>query len=181
MSEDFLIKARWVVPVEPAGTVLEQHAVAVRGGKIEAVLPGHEAEARYPGLQTFELPSHAVIPGLVNAHTHAAMTLMRGLADDLAGGPETVDPGQLELAVELITDAEQWAGFDEAYRQRMLSHIVGFEITTARIEAKFKLSQNRTKEEQSNVIASLAKAGDTAVSGVSRLMQEQGLGKVTQE
>jgi transcriptional regulator len=72
--------------------------------------------------------------------------------------------------------AEQWASMNEAYRQKMLSHIVGFEITATKIEAKFKLSQNRTREEQSNVIASLAKAGDTAVSGVSRLMQEQELG-----
>jgi len=65
---------------------------------------------------------------------------------------------------------------DEAYRQRMLSHIVGFEITATKIEGKFKLSQNRSREDQANVIASLGKAEDTAVSGVSRLMREQGLG-----
>ena len=58
----------------------------------------------------------------------------------------------------------------------MLSHIVGFEISVTKLEAKFKLSQNRTKEEQSNVIASLEKADDTAISGVSRLMRQQGLG-----
>jgi transcriptional regulator len=72
--------------------------------------------------------------------------------------------------------AEQWASLDESYRQKMLSHIVGFEITATRIEAKFKLSQNRTRQEQANVIASLARADDTVVTGVSRLMQEQGLG-----
>jgi len=72
--------------------------------------------------------------------------------------------------------ANQWAGFSETYRERMLSHIVGFEIAVTKIEAKFKLSQNRTKEEQANVIASLEKAEDTAISGVSRLMREQGLG-----
>ena len=59
----------------------------------------------------------------------------------------------------------------------MLNHIVGFEITTTRIEAKFKLGQNRTREEQTNMIASLEKAEDTAVSGVARLMQAQGLGE----
>jgi predicted FMN-binding regulatory protein PaiB len=58
----------------------------------------------------------------------------------------------------------------------MLGHIVGFEITATNIEAKFKLSQNRTLGEQENVISSLAKAPDTAVSGVARLMREQGLG-----
>lgn len=72
--------------------------------------------------------------------------------------------------------ADQWASLSEAYREKMLSHIVGFEITAARIEAKFKLSQNRTREEQSNVIASLAKAEDTAVSGVSHMMSAQHLG-----
>jgi len=60
----------------------------------------------------------------------------------------------------------------------MLSHIVGFEIAVTQIEAKFKLSQNRTKEDQANVIASLDKAEDTAVSGVARMMREQGLGVV---
>ena len=64
----------------------------------------------------------------------------------------------------------------ETYRERMLSHIVGFEIAVTKIEAKFKLSQNRTKEEQSNVIDSLGKADDTTVAGVARLMREQGLG-----
>jgi transcriptional regulator len=73
--------------------------------------------------------------------------------------------------------AEQWASLTEAYRQRMLSHIVGFEIAVTKIEAKFKLSQNRTREEQANVITSLERAEDTVVSGVSRLMREQGLGE----
>jgi transcriptional regulator len=72
--------------------------------------------------------------------------------------------------------AEQWTSLREAYRERMLSHIVGFEIAVTKIEAKFKLSQNRTPEEQANVITSLEKAEDTAVSGVSRLMREQELG-----
>jgi transcriptional regulator len=72
--------------------------------------------------------------------------------------------------------AAQWAGLDESYRHRMLSHIVGFEISANRIEAKFKLNQNRTREDQENVIASLSKADDTAVSGVARLMEQQRLG-----
>ncbi len=72
--------------------------------------------------------------------------------------------------------AQQWDSLDQAYRDRMLSHIVGFEIAANRVEAKFKLSQNRTKEEQANVIAALDMAEDTAVSGVARMMREQGLG-----
>jgi transcriptional regulator len=72
--------------------------------------------------------------------------------------------------------AEQWASLSQSYRERMLSHIVGFEIAVTRIEAKFKLSQNRTREEQENVITSLEPASDTVVSGTARLMREQGLG-----
>ncbi|MGQ0654431.1 MAG: TRZ/ATZ family hydrolase [Betaproteobacteria bacterium] len=79
----FLLRARWVVPVEPAGAVLHDHAVAVSGGRIEAVLPVAEASARFPSHEAVDLPGHALIPGLVNVHTHAAMALMRGLADDL--------------------------------------------------------------------------------------------------
>jgi 5-methylthioadenosine/S-adenosylhomocysteine deaminase len=83
MAENLLINARWVVPVEPAGTVLERHSVAVRDGRIEAVLPTAQAAQRFAGFARVDLPGHALIPGLVNAHTHAAMSLMRGLADDL--------------------------------------------------------------------------------------------------
>ncbi|HEY1290497.1 MAG TPA: TRZ/ATZ family hydrolase [Burkholderiales bacterium] len=79
----FLLKPRWVVPVEPAGAVLEGHAVAVRDGRIEAVLASAEAAGRFASYEVLELAEHVLIPGLVNAHTHAAMSLMRGLADDL--------------------------------------------------------------------------------------------------
>jgi transcriptional regulator len=72
--------------------------------------------------------------------------------------------------------AEQWASLSPAYRERMLSHIVAFEMIATKIEAKFKLNQNRPKEDQANVMAALEKADDTAVSGVAKLMQEQGLG-----
>ena len=55
----------------------------MRGGRIEALLPAAQAAARYPGAARVDLAEHVLIPGLVNAHTHAAMALMRGLADDL--------------------------------------------------------------------------------------------------
>ncbi len=80
---DTLIHARWIVPVEPADTVLDDHALAIRDGRIVAVLPSAQAEERYRPTQVVRLPSHVLVPGLVNAHTHAAMSLMRGLADDL--------------------------------------------------------------------------------------------------
>jgi 5-methylthioadenosine/S-adenosylhomocysteine deaminase len=83
MSQAFVIEPRWIVPVEPAGQVLENHAVAVRDGRIEALLPAAEAASRFSSYERLELRDHVLIPGLVNAHTHAAMALMRGLADDL--------------------------------------------------------------------------------------------------
>src|SRR5712691_4156612 len=80
---DLLISARWVIPVEPAGAVLDDHSVAVAEGRIVAVLPSGEAQQRFEAREHLHLDKHALIPGLVNLHTHAAMTLMRGLADDL--------------------------------------------------------------------------------------------------
>lgn len=83
VHQNSLLSARWVVPVEPDGAVLEDHCVALRGGLIEAVLPRAAAEARFSSYEKVDLGEHALIPGLVNAHTHAAMSLMRGMADDL--------------------------------------------------------------------------------------------------
>jgi len=80
---DFLIAARWCIPVEPAGNVLEDHAVAVVDDRIAAVLPLAEAREVFQPSVFVERPGHALIPGLVNAHGHAAMTMFRGLADDL--------------------------------------------------------------------------------------------------
>ncbi len=83
MSATLVVSARWVIPVEPEGAVLEDHAVVVEGSRIAAVLPAAEARARHPGAEHVALARHALLPGLINAHTHAAMTLLRGLADDL--------------------------------------------------------------------------------------------------
>lgn len=78
-----IIEPQWVIPVEPAGAVLADHAVVISDEHIAAVLPQAEAWARYPDATRVALPTHALIPGLVNLHTHAAMSLMRGVADDL--------------------------------------------------------------------------------------------------
>lgn len=79
-----VIEPRWVIPVVPAGVVLTDHAVVIEDGRITAVLPSADALARYPDAARATLPEHALIPGLVNLHTHAAMSLMRGMADDMA-------------------------------------------------------------------------------------------------
>ena len=80
---DTLIHAAWIIPVEPDGRVLGEHSLAIHEGRIVALLPTVEARRRYRGATEIERPAHALIPGLINAHTHAAMTLLRGLADDL--------------------------------------------------------------------------------------------------
>ncbi len=80
---DILIQAAWCVPVEPANTVFRDHAVVVTDGRIVDLLPQSSAREKYAPGATILRPDHILIPGLVNAHTHAAMTLFRGLADDL--------------------------------------------------------------------------------------------------
>ena len=80
---DSLIHARWIIPVQPDGVVLEHHSIAVQDGRILDILPQREAHTRYQADKIIERGEHALIPGLVNAHTHAAMSLLRGLADDL--------------------------------------------------------------------------------------------------
>ncbi|MBS4099056.1 MAG: TRZ/ATZ family hydrolase [Sulfuricella sp.] len=80
---DSLIDARWIVPVEPSRQVLTHHSIAVLDGRIAAILPTADAHARYSAQRQFRLENHVLIPGLVNLHTHAPMTLLRGLADDL--------------------------------------------------------------------------------------------------
>jgi len=84
---DTLICARWVLPMEPDGCVLDDHAIAVRGGRIVAVLPTAQALSRYAAGEILRRPTHVVLPGLVNAHTHAAMVLLRGRAENLLLGP----------------------------------------------------------------------------------------------
>ena len=70
----------------------------------------------------------------------------------------------------------QWSSLNDKFRYGMLKQIVGFEMVATRIEAKFKISQNRTKADQAAVISSLRQSTDSAVSGIAKLMQQQGLG-----
>jgi 5-methylthioadenosine/S-adenosylhomocysteine deaminase len=83
MRADLLIHAQWIIPVDPHDSILPNHSLAVTGGRIKAVLPTKEALERIDAERELDLPGHALIPGLINAHTHAPMVLLRGLADDL--------------------------------------------------------------------------------------------------
>lgn len=113
-----LLHARWVLPIEP-WDVLDDAAVVVDGQQIVAVGPAAELRAAHPQAAVTSLPHHVLMPGLVNAHTHAAMTLLRGFADDVAlmtwlreriwpvegrwADPQFVHDGTLLAAAEMLT------------------------------------------------------------------------------
>lgn len=78
---DTLITARWIVPIEPAGRVFDDHALAVHQGRIVALAPAAEVLQRFSARERIDRPSHVLLPGFVNTHTHAAMTLLRGAAE----------------------------------------------------------------------------------------------------
>jgi 5-methylthioadenosine/S-adenosylhomocysteine deaminase len=83
ISCDTLIAPKFLVPVVPAGEVWVDYALAVNAGRIVAIGPYAELKTQYAPMVLKELPTHALIPGLVNTHVHAAMSLMGGIADDL--------------------------------------------------------------------------------------------------
>jgi 5-methylthioadenosine/S-adenosylhomocysteine deaminase len=115
---DLLIRPEWVIPIEPAGITLSGHALAVDDGKIVAVLHNDEAAQRFQPRKTVDLPGQVLLPGLVNLHTHAAMSLLRGYADDLPlmrwlseriwpaearhAGPDFVRAGTLLACAEML-------------------------------------------------------------------------------
>jgi len=83
IQADLLVSAKWVIPVQPQGAVLEEHCVAIKGNKIVAICSQIDAETMINTTEFLHLPKHALIPGLINAHGHSAMALMRGIADDV--------------------------------------------------------------------------------------------------
>ena len=115
---DTLIAPRWCIPVEPAGVVLTGHAIIVMDGRITDLLPLEKALENYQPSVLVERPDHVLIPGFVNTHTHAAMSLLRGLTNDLElhvwlkehiwpaeqryVGPEFVADGSLLAVTEMI-------------------------------------------------------------------------------
>ena len=84
---DLIVHARWIAPVAqnqaPHAEVLEHHALVVRDGQIVDLLPSALANEKWQAETVQRLDTHLLIPGLINAHTHAAMNLLRGIADDL--------------------------------------------------------------------------------------------------
>ena len=82
--QNLVVEASWVIPVEPEGAVLQNHAVAIsEDGTIAGVFPNANPPLDFTDWEHLYLPDQLLLPGLVNAHGHAAMTLLRGFADDL--------------------------------------------------------------------------------------------------
>ena len=81
---DTLLQARWIIPVNPARDCLEHYSIAIDDGRIIDILPSAQASRQYSAHTLLDYPRHALLPGMINTHTHAAMSLFRGLADDLA-------------------------------------------------------------------------------------------------
>jgi len=139
-SADLLIAARWVLPIAPVNTVLTDHAVVVTAGRIVALGPHTQLNARFEPRERVFRGEHALLPGFVNAHTRAAMTLLRGLP---VRGPrtrwmrETVTPAEQHwMTPDLVRDGTQLA-IAEMLRAGITSFadMYGFPEEAARVAA----------------------------------------------
>ena len=81
---DTLLHARWIVPVDQQKSYLEHHSIAIHDDNIIDILPSDKVQDLYTAESELNYPNHVLMPGMINAHTHAAMNLFRGLSDDLA-------------------------------------------------------------------------------------------------
>jgi transcriptional regulator len=165
--------------------------VAIQANGDQLIVRGHFAKAnphwrffeRQPQCLTIFHGPHSYISPSLYADRQSVPTWNYGAVHVYGNARLFSSPEDLHTVLHELMGtfepayAEQWATLDESYRQKMLTHIIGFEITATKIEAKFKLGQNRTRQDQSNMIAALEKAEDTAVSGVARLMKQQHLGE----
>jgi transcriptional regulator len=161
-------------------------AVTERSGQI--VLRGHVAKANphwksfqqeQESLVIFQGPHAYISPALYEIRE--SVPTWNYAAVHVYGRVSLVDEKQArEILEALIAEfdssyAAHWASLSEEYRSRMLRHIVAFEMLASRLETKFKLSQNRTRAEQANIVQALTNSGDSAAAGVAALMRQHGL------
>jgi transcriptional regulator len=159
-SNDHLVIRGHVAKANPHWRYLEQQpdCLTIFHGPHAYISPTH-----YTNRESVPTWNYGAVHAYGNARTYSAPEQLLDMLHDLIP--------TFEAAY-----GEQWASLSETYRTRMLGHIVGFEIAVTKLEAKLKLSQNRTKEEQQHIIDSLIQAPDTAVSGIASLMCEHALG-----
>ena len=113
MTSTQILKAQWLLTMAPGSELLTGHALVIQGERIAAVLPWAEAEAQYPDAERVDLGQHVLIPGLINAHTHSAMSLLRGVADDV--------PLMDWLQNHIWPLEKKWVSEDWTYQGSMLS------------------------------------------------------------
>jgi 5-methylthioadenosine/S-adenosylhomocysteine deaminase len=110
---DLLINSRWIIPVVPENRVFEHCALAIDQQKIVGIYPQAEAQVKFDPVSVVDLADHILMPGLVNAHGHAAMSLLRGYADDLPLQPwleEHIWPVEARvLSAEFVADGTNLA------------------------------------------------------------------------
>jgi 5-methylthioadenosine/S-adenosylhomocysteine deaminase len=147
-SIDTLVCARWVIPVEPDGRALDDHAVAVRDGRIVAVLPTRDAVRRFDARDTVERPTHVLLPGLVNAYAGAsrlsgqrgvAATRVATLAETPPTGWPAYDPDFVRTGTELATSALLRAGVTCHAATPLLPDVAAQCIATAHVRASIGL------------------------------------------
>ncbi len=160
---------------ESAGQLSLRAHVAKANPHWQMIGPNHESMVVFHGPHAYVSPSLYEIRESVPTWNYAAVHIYG------KGRVITEESATRQVLDDLITQFDspynqQWNSFSDEYRNRMQRHIVAFEIAATRIETKFKLSQNRTKLEQENVIRALGENSDSAISGVAALMQQQGLG-----
>lgn len=164
-----------VLVTEAAGGILLRGHVAWANPHWKMLEQERETLAIFHGPHAYTSPSlyasRESVPtwnyAAVHAYGHAHVFRdAEPLTDVLV---ETI--GQLEQGY-----LDQWRGLNEKYRAKMLRKIVGFEFAVERVEAKFKLSQNRPRPDQRRTIQSLESSADSAISGVAKLMKDHGLG-----
>jgi transcriptional regulator len=164
--------------------------ILVKGVDTQLVLHGHMAKANphwrllengQESLAIFHGPHAYISPSLYESR-ESVPTWNYAAVHVYGRALVVTEPEQLlEETREIINAFDpaylaQWSTLNDKFRYGMLKQIVGFEMAVTRIEAKFKISQNRSKKDQAAVIASLGQSTDSAVSGIARLMREQGLG-----
>jgi transcriptional regulator len=159
-EEEKVVLHGHVAKANPHWRYLEQRAecLTIFHGPHSYISP-----TNYTARESVPTWNYAAVHVYGNARIFSSEQDLQGMLHELM---ETFEP----------TYRSQWEGLSQKYRENMLRQIVGFEIVATKIEGKFKLSQNRTREDQANVIASLEKAEDSVISGVATMMKEQRLG-----
>lgn len=179
-----------LVSASDAGPFATHIPILARDADQHLVLHGHMAKANphwnllqggQESLAIFHGPHAYISPSLYESRE--SVPTWNYAAVHVYGKARVIfEPEQLVEEVREIIHAfdpayfDQWSALSEKFRNGMLKQIVGFEMIATRIEAKFKISQNRTKKDQAAVIASLGQSRDSAVTGIAQLMQKEGLG-----